>query len=60
MLMKALIFYASGAVVVGALFASHQTVTAKWRGKPVKYPRLFAGIGAGFIWPWVLIKLVLR
>lgn len=53
-LAKAMLFYATAGVIIGAFVASMDTVNFRVKGHPVRFPRLAAGLVAGLIWPAVM------
>jgi hypothetical protein len=57
---QALIFYATGWLVVGGLFAVAVQEGTDWRGRPLSktVAKLSAFLVGGAVWPWLIWRWV--
>lgn len=52
------IFYAVAGFVIGGMVSAMDNVNANFRGHPIPFPRVFAGVVAGIIWPAIIWQMV--
>lgn len=53
------IFYVIGAVIIGGFVSAMDKVNFSFRGRPLPYARVVAGIVSGAIWPAVVWQIIM-